>query len=240
MAEETRPQDLAVTLSQMAGLVLSEETVDAVLQLLVSLAVSGIPGVDAASVSVVRTGQFETSNATSEDVRGVDQQQYRSGKGPCVEAIRQGRRHNVAVAQEEERWPEFAAAAREAGYATTLSVPLRVRDRTIGALNLYTRSEAGYNEHEVEQAELFADHAAAVLANAIEITTAEKVNQQLQDALSTREVIGKAQGILMVRHTTTSEGAFDILRRASQRSNRKLREIAGEIVEREERQDRRV
>jgi GAF domain-containing protein len=238
--EDTRRPDISVTLSQMAGLVLSEETVDAVLQLLVSLAVSGIPGVDAASVSVVRTGQFETSNATSEEVRAVDEQQYRKGQGPCVETIRQGRRHNVAVAQEEQRWPDFAAAAREAGYARTLSVPLRARDRTIGALNLYARSESGFGEDEVEQAELFADHAAAVLANAIELTTAEKVNQQLQEALSTREVIGKAQGILMVRRGATSEGAFDMLRRASQRSNRKLREIAGEIVEREERQGRRV
>ncbi len=232
MAEATRADDLSGTLSRLAGLVLSEETVDAVLELLVGLAVSGIPGVDAASVSVLRTGQFETSNATSEAVRAVDAEQYRSREGPCIEAIRQGRRFHIAVAREEGRWPDFATAAMQAGYAAALSIPLRVRERTIGALNLYARSDDAFGQAEVGQAERFAAHAAAVLANAIELTTAAKLNEQLNEALRTREVIGQAQGILMLRHGVTTEEAFDMLRRASQRSNRKLRDVALDIVER--------
>jgi GAF domain-containing protein len=225
--------EVTASLAQLAGLVLSEKTVDAVLQLLVSLAASSIPHTDAASVSVVRTGRFETSNATSEEVRAVDERQYHRGQGPCVEAIRSGHRHNIVVAQEKERWPEFATAALEAGFTSTLSTPLQAQDRIIGALNLYSRSEDAFGESDAEQAERFAQHAAAVLANAIDLTTAGKMNQQLQEA------IGKAQGILMVRHHCTSEEAFDLLRQGSQRSNRKLREVAAEIVESEERQGRR-
>lgn len=231
--------EVTASLAQLAGLVLSEKTVDAVLQLLVSLAASSIPHTDAASVSVVRTGRFETSNATSEEVRAVDERQYHRGQGPCVEAIRSGRRHNIVIAQETERWPEFAAAALSAGFTATLSTPLRAQDRIIGALNLYSRSGDAFGESDAEQAERFAQHAAAVLANAIDLTTAGKMNQQLQEAMRSREVIGKAQGILMVRHHCTSEEAFDLLRQGSQRSNRKLREVAAEIVEGEERRARR-
>lgn len=226
--------EVTASLAQLAGLVLSEKTVDAVLELLVSLGASSIPHTDAASVSVVRTGHFETSNATSQEVRVVDERQYRRGQGPCVEAIRSGRRHNVVVARELGRWPDFAAAALAAGFKATLSTPLQAQDRILGALNLYSRSEDAFGETEAEQAGRFAQHAAAVLANAIDLTRAEKVNQQLQEALRSREVIAKAQGILMVRNRCTSEEAFDLLRHGSQRSNRKLRDVAAEIVEHEE------
>lgn len=239
MAEATGGSpDVTASLVQLAGLVLSEKTVDAVLDLLVSLAASSIPHTDAASVSVVRTGHFETSNATSAEVRVVDERQYRRGQGPCVEAIRSGRRHNVVLVREQDRWPDFVAAALAAGFRATLSTPLRAQDRVLGALNLYSRSEGGFGETDVVQAGRFAQHAGAVLANAIDLTTAGKVNQQLQEALRSREVIAKAQGILMVRQHCTSEEAFDLLRQGSQRSNRKLRDVAAEIVEREEGQAR--
>lgn len=111
------------------------------LQLLVTLASSSIPHTDDASVSLVRTDRFETVSATSDGVRAVDECQYRADEGPCVEAIHGDRRNNVALAEAEARWPEFVAVAREAGYAATLSIPLRLPDRTVGALNLYSRSE---------------------------------------------------------------------------------------------------
>ena len=235
MAEATGGSpEVTASLAQLAGLVLSEKTVDAVLELLVSLAASSIPHTDAASVSVVRTGHFETSNATSQEVRVVDERQYRRGQGPCVEAVRSGRHHNVVVAREEGRWPDFVAAALAAGFKATLSTPLRAHDRILGALNLYSRSEDAFGETDAEQAGRFAQHAAAVLGNTIDLTTAGKVNQQLQEALRSREVIAKAQGILMARQRCTSEEAFHLLRRCSQRTNRKLRDVAAEIVEREE------
>lgn len=240
MSEELPvPHELAHPLAALAHLVLREETVDATLQLVVSLAQSSMARIDGASVSLVRTDQFETSNATSDEVRAVDELQYRSGRGPCVDAILQSRRYNVVLTHERDTWPDFTAAALGAGYASMLSTPLQPRDRTLGALNLYSRRLDPFGDAEVEQAEVFVEHASAVLDNAIALTVAERTNEQLQEALATREVIGQAQGILVARQGCTIDEAFVLLREASQRSNRRLRDIARELVEREQPQGRR-
>lgn len=232
MDEERRsPEALDAALHQMAAVVLGEETVDAILQLLVSLAAAHIPGTVGASVSVVRTGGYETTNASSAEVRDIDERQYETGQGPCVAAMRDGVRYNVALGAERRRWPAFCAVAEGKGMASMLSTPLTVRDRTLGALNLYSRTERGFGAAEVAQAQTFADHAAVVLANAMAYTTAEMANRQLQEALATRSVIGQAQGLIMGARACTPEEAFDALREASQRSHRKLRDIAQEVVD---------
>ena len=231
--------ELLAAVTRMAGLVLSEENPEAVLALLVSLARSTVPHVDDASVSIVRTGGYETANATSENVREVDERQHRSGQGPCVEAMRRGACVNVRLVEEHDRWADFVPTALGAGFATVLSTPLQLGGRPIGALNLYSRREAAFGEAELEVAEAFAQHAAVVLGNAIELTVTEKLKGQLEEALASRDTIGKAQGILMVRHHFGAEEAFDMLRRASQHTNRKLREVARDVVDTQERQGRR-
>jgi AmiR/NasT family two-component response regulator len=82
----------------------------------------------------------------------------------------------------------------------------------------------------VAAAQALAERASVVLANAITFATSEATNRHLQLALENARLIGRAQGVLMAREGCGSEKAFDILRRASQRTNRKLREIAEEIV----------
>lgn len=232
MNEERRsPEDLDAALHQMAAVVLGEETVDAILDLLVSLAAAHIPGTAGASVSVMRTAGYETSNASSAEVHDIDVRQYETGQGPCVGAMRDGVRYNVALAAERRRWPDFCAVAEAGGMRSMLSTPLRVRDRTLGALNLYSRAEGTYGLAEVAQAQTFADHAAVVLSNAMAYTTAEKANGQLQEALVTRSVIGQAQGLIMAARGCPPEEAFDVLREISQRSHRKLREVAQDVVD---------
>ena len=232
MNEERRsPAALDAALHQMAAVVLGEETIDAILDLLVSLAADHIPGTAGASVSVVRTAGYETTSASSDEVRDIDVRQYETGQGPCVAAMRDGVRYHVALGAERQRWPEFCAIAEAKGMRWMLSTPLTVRDRTLGALNLYSRVEAGYGAAEVAQAQTFADHAAVVLANAMAYTTAEMANGQLQEALATRSVIGQAQGLIMAARGCTPEEAFDVLREISQRSHHKLRDVAQDVVD---------
>ena len=128
-------------LPELAGLLLSEETVSGMLDLIVNLAVSGVEGVAGASVSmVVRNGdQVETSNASSEMIRIVDEAQYQDSAGPCVEAIRTGQEVRVAIPV--PAWAAFSEGAAQAGVRTVWSLPLRVRQRTTGALNLYATSQ---------------------------------------------------------------------------------------------------
>lgn len=222
--------ELAAGLDAMSAVLLDEGTVDAVLELLVSLAQTSLDRVDAASVSLVRTDNLETATATSGRVRVLDRLQYDTEGGPCVQAIRDGLRHNVVLAEEVGNWPHFVGAAIMAGFGSVLSTPLAITGRTVGALNLYSRDDHIFADADVEAAGLFANRAAIVLANATAYASTEAANHHLQVALEHARIIGRAQGVLMVRENCGSDAAFDTLRRASQRTNRKLRDIAEEIA----------
>jgi GAF domain-containing protein len=129
-----------------------------------------------------------------------------------------------------DRWRIFAELAERAGMHSVWSLPLKVRDRTTGALNLYSAAAEGVEGSSAETSRLLAREASVVLANASALMTAEQANHQLLEALMTRDVIGQAKGILMAREGLSADEAFDVMRRASQRTNRKLRDMAAEIV----------
>jgi GAF domain-containing protein len=215
---------------ELAGLLLSEETVSGLLDVIVNLAVSGVEGVAGASVSmVVGDGvQLETSNASSAVIRDIDEAQYDGGGGPCVEAIRTGQ--EVSVAIPNTVWAAFSDGAAEAGVQSVWSLPLRVKERTTGALNLYSRVGETWEESAAGAARGLAHQAAVVLANAAAMMSTQLTNQHLQEALASRDLIGQAKGILMARESISADEAFDVLRRASQRSGRKLRDVATDVV----------
>lgn len=218
------------SVSDLGAILLSEETVRGLLDIVVDLASSSVPGVDDASVSLVvqDSKRLETANASSETVRDLDQTQYQEGRGPCVEAIRTG--SEVDTRLPSDRWPIFSESAVQAGVRTVHSVPLQVRDRTTGALNLYSTSVDALEGTPLESARLLARQASIVLANASVLMSAELANQHLQEALASRDVIGQAKGVLMARRGLNADQAFDVLRRRSQHEGRKLRDIAAEVL----------
>lgn len=219
---------LADFASQLAGLILSEESVSGLLEIIVGLATASIPGVSGSSISLLRDGpRFETSNASSAQVRHIDESQYSQREGPCVEAIRSGQ--EVKVALPVGAWPSFSQRALEAGIHSVLSLPLRVRDRTTGALNLYSREESLTNPA-MDAARALAQQAAVVMANAAALMSAELTNRHLREALESRDLIGQAKGILMARQGISADQAFDLLRHNSQQSGRKLKDLAAEIA----------
>ncbi len=222
--------ELANGLDAMSAILLDEDTVEAVLELLVSLAQTSLDRVEGASVSVKRPDSLQTATATSAEVRLLDQRQYDSGGGPCVQAISDGLRHNVVLADESANWPSFVAGATEAGFESVLSTPLGVAGRTVGSLNLYSREGRVFADGDVDAAQVFADRAAIVLANATAYANTAATNHHLQVALEHARIIGRAQGVIMARENCDSDAAFDTLRRASQRLNRKLSDIAEEIT----------
>lgn len=224
------PAELAGALSTMSTILLDDETVEAMLELIVSLARASMSRVDDASVSVLHGDALDTTSATSDGVRGIDGRQYETGEGPCVAAIRDGLTHNVCVAAEIVAWPNFAPAASAQGFGSVLSTPLVAHERRFGAINMYSHDDHTFPDGDVAAARVFADHAAVLLSNAMSFAASEETNRQLQTALETARTIGRAQGVLMARQNCCADDAFDMLRRASQRSNRKVREIAEEII----------
>ncbi len=223
--------DLSAVVRELAGVVLGADPLEAVLDLVVSLARETLPGAKDVSVTVGDGDVLTTQHATSEDAVVLDHVQYGNGDGPCVASVREGRPQNVDIEAMTTRWPEFAEAARDRGVARVLSVPLQARGATVGALNLYAANPDAFGPEEETRARLFAHHAAVVVANAAAYASAEARTAQLLEALESRDVIGQAKGIVMVRERCSPEEAFDVLRQVSQRTHRKLRDVAQEVAD---------
>ncbi|MDQ6909940.1 MAG: GAF and ANTAR domain-containing protein [Actinomycetota bacterium] len=215
----------------MARLVITDQSLDAVVQYLVGLAEAGVAGVDGVSVTLAATDLLETRHATTDDVTEADQAQYDSGQGPCLQAKSTAQVVNARIASSQRQWPAFAEKALAAGFTEVLSVPLLAAGGAFGALNLYSRQECGFDEQGTADAQLFASQAAVVLSNAAALAAAGVKHAQYEEALVTRDVIGQAKGILMVRQSCDADEAFNVLRRASQRANRKLRDVAQDLVD---------
>jgi GAF domain-containing protein len=126
--------------------------------------------------------------------------------------------------------PDDAQRAAEEGVRWTMSVPLLVRGEVAGSINLYSREVVPFSETDREVVEALTAHAGILASNLAAYSTGEDRNTQLVKALETREMVGQAMGILMERESCTREAAFDMLRRASQRENEKLRDVAQRII----------
>ncbi|MHA7192081.1 GAF and ANTAR domain-containing protein [Arthrobacter sp. MDT2-16] len=221
-------EGLAGQLGQLARDLHGHTGVEETLDEIVRTALRLLPRAESASISMVKARQQVESRAASGELpRVVDAIQTQTGQGPCLDAAYREQIVRVPDLSRELRWPRFAHRAWEAGARSMLSVQFflenRDRGRGLGALNLYG-AEVGVFEEECEQvAVLVATHAAIALADAKEITG-------LTDALVNRDLIGQAKGVLMERYKLSTHEAFVLLTAAATTTNRKLTDIAEELV----------
>ncbi|HEX2043209.1 MAG TPA: GAF and ANTAR domain-containing protein [Acidimicrobiales bacterium] len=214
----------------LGGALLDDDAVHELLQQLTVLARHTVLGAHSVSVTVAQGDRYRTSNCTGPEALAVDEAQYDQRGGPCLESMRVKRQLEISVGDGTDRWPRFDAAAREMGVAAVLSTPLlRNGGDAIGALNVYAAT-AGFADSDVRTTALIGEHATILVGCALALADSSQLNDQLRQAVATRETIGAAKGILMESQSCTRDQAFDILRRASQRENRKLRDIAEEFV----------
>jgi GAF domain-containing protein len=222
---------LARSLESLARILFAGQSSEATLGAVAHLAQRTIPGCESASVTVLEPGRPKTTVSTGEVAEVIDRHQYEGDAGPCLQAMRTDRVIRVDAYDEERRWPELAAAALAQGVHSSLSLPLVAVERPIGALNLYAPGRAVFVEAEAIGL-VFATQAAITLANATAYHRATELAGNLTLALEHRDTIGQAKGILIAQDGVSAEEAFDILRRASQRSNRKLHDLAADLVAR--------
>lgn len=215
---------LAELLSELAQSLEQQPDLQATLDAVVRAAIDTVPGATAASISEVqRRLDVKTLAATGELPRTVDHAQHDFSEGPCLDSLYDHRTVRLSDLDAEQRWPRFVVRARELGVGSMLAVQLYVDSENLGALNLFNRQANAFGDESEHVALLFASHASVALSR-------ERALGHLRAAVGTREVIGQAQGILMERFKITTERAFHMLMLASQNSNRKLRDIADELV----------
>ncbi|MGS0685835.1 GAF and ANTAR domain-containing protein [Nakamurella sp. GG22] len=178
---------------------------------------------DAASITLLGRNRSLTTVASSNDlVRAADSLQYELDEGPCLDAVWTDGLFVVPDLIADGRWPRWAPRAAELGVAGIMAVHL-FTDSALGALNLYSLQPRTYDHSDVEAARIIAAHASVVLAYS-------RTEQNLWQAIDSRNLIGQAQGILMERFGLSPDSAFAVLRRYSQHHNRKLAVLAEELV----------
>jgi GAF domain-containing protein len=185
-----------------------------------------------AGITMLVEGRPRTGVFTSAEAPEIDEAQYQSGDGPCLDAFRHRRVNRIDSTLDDTRWPAFCRLAAAHGIYSTLSVPLSARGESLGALNLYADAAGAFHKTHEETVPMFADQAAIALANAQVYWDARQLGENLTQALKSRETIDHAVGILMAAGGLSPQDGFQLLVRASQRENRKLREVAEDIVAR--------
>jgi GAF domain-containing protein len=199
------------------------------------LAVEAVPPAVFAGITMLVDGRVTTQTFTDPTCPEIDQAQYESGHGPCLEAFTNGSSVIVDSLATDDRYPEFAASAMAHGVRSTLSLPMLSGESSVGALNFYADSDAAFGETEAEVGRLFAAQATVVLVNAQAYWGARLRSEHLEQALVGREVIDLAKGIIMNAIGCGPDEAFDTLVKQSQQENRKLRDVAADIVARAQR-----
>lgn len=218
----------AQQMAAMARDLLAQESVDATLNRITGSATELVEGCDAAGILVLRGNEVQTLAPTHEVVTDSDRLQERLGEGPCFDAARTKEGERVFripdFTREQPRWPSFAPQAQQLGVGSMMGFLLYTEDEELGALNIYSRKPGAFTEVSELAGWLLASHAAVAFSSA-------RTHAQMERAVATRHMIGEAMGILMGSHRLTEEEAFDTLRRYSQESNIKLREVARRICE---------
>lgn len=232
-----QPDPTIEAIEAIAGLLVTEATMDETLFRLLEVARDVVPAADAAGITLVdEHGEPSTPYYSDEISPHVDQAQYVCGRGPCLDAWRERRIVRVdRMADQTDRYPEFAVTATRAGIDSTLSLPLAAGAEGLGALNLYAFATAAFGEEDEVAATRVAGPLGAAVANAAAYWGAQHLADQLRGAMESRAVIEQAKGIVMGSMGCDADAAFDVLRTQSQAENRKLREIAAELVERQPR-----
>lgn len=210
---------------------LSDEDLEATLEHVAALATAALPTCAFADVTLLRDGRPVTKGATDPRAMALDAVQYETAAGPCLDAWQHHRPVHVDSTRTDRRWPKFAAAAFEAGVHSVLALPLAVRGTVIGALNLYSLREHAWSEDDVEIGALFARQAAIALENARTHQAAVDLARQLAEALESRATIEQAKGVVMAQERCSPDEAFERLVTRSQQENRKLRQVAQEVVD---------
>ncbi|MEU5265241.1 ANTAR domain-containing protein [Amycolatopsis sp. NPDC021455] len=230
----TGERRLGEQLADLTRLLLGATSVTQALQHVVAAATVVVPHARLVSITLRDPGgHFFTPVETPDVAADLDNVQYRTGSGPCLDAARPD---GPAYALDQDlattsAWPQFAAVATAHGLGAVLStalLPSRPAGLS-GALNIYAH-RGGITETDRHRALLLATHASLALAHTHGVETAELERTHLRRAITSRDVIGQAKGILMARQGLDAEAAFALLRRTSQDLNVKLADIAGALV----------
>jgi GAF domain-containing protein len=225
------PDDLAAALGELANLMIDTTSLADLLDDACRLATTVLSPPASCGITLNQGPMAHTVASSDQRASLMDEVQYQEGEGPCLETMRTGNITLVSDLATEERWSSYTSHVLGYGVRSSLSLPLIVNGHARGALNVYATTPGAFGTDQQQRAEIFATQASAALTIVVRQAEQTQLTAQLREALASRAVIDQAIGILMAREHTGRDGAFASRRNTSQRQNRKLRDVAHEIIQ---------
>jgi GAF domain-containing protein len=207
-----------------------DQTLETTLHRVAELSMTALPQVTHVGITLMVDGRPGTAIFTHPEVPEIDQAQYRTGEGPCLDAFRDGLPYIIESTLDAGKWQAFRDSAERHGVFSSMSLPLIAHAGPIGALNMYAETERAFGPADVEVGNAFASQAAFVLANAQAYWDARVLSENMAQAMLSRAQIEQAKGIIIATSGCSADEAMDLLVTQSQHQNVKVRDLAREIV----------
>ncbi|KUL69596.1 MULTISPECIES: GAF and ANTAR domain-containing protein [unclassified Streptomyces] len=225
-------QLLAKTFVELADNLVADFDLIDFLRLLTDRCV-GMLDVSAAGVLLAdRDGKLRVMAASDEQVRLLELFQLQNDEGPCLECFRTGAPVIVSdLGTVTARWPRFAVAAQRSGFGAVQTLPMRLRDEVVGALNLFRTTPGPFDPAAAPVAQALADVATISLLQQRTAQRSTVLNEQLQTALNSRVLIEQAKGKLAERQGIDMEQAFTALRGYARSHNRRLADVSRALID---------
>lgn len=228
----SREQRLAETLVNLADTLVRDFDVFDLFYLLVESVPDLIDVQEAGLLLVNGRGDLQVMAVTSERVKTIESVQIRTSNGPCFDAFESGDIvvSSLTTPMAMDRWPRFVEAALDAGFGSIVSIPMRLRDRVLGALNLFRVRQDHLAHEEIVAAKALADMASIAILQDRAAHDSDVLVGQLQEALDSRVVIEQAKGVIAQRMGVSMEEAFAWLRSYARNHNVLLRNAADDVI----------
>ncbi|MBY4206946.1 ANTAR domain-containing protein [Rhodococcus fascians] len=219
-------------LRRIKSKILTGVDIDVVLQAVCSEVAAVVPDADLVGITMLdESGRPRTVASTDSVVHDIDSDQYRTGQGPCLEAMRSGHMVRAQAREAATRWPLFAAAVADLGVHSYLAAPLTPDEHRHGSLNIYSSSTDGFDHLDEVSVALFATSIETAVAISERTRSAEEELTGLRTAMRTRADIDQAKGIIMAMRGISADEAFALLSEQSQNRNIKVSDIAAAMID---------
>ena len=238
MATELPLDELSLVFARVNGMLLSEETVEHAVELLAQAAKNTVPCAIGAGVSLISNmGRKESAGSTDRVVREADDRQYTIGEGPCLSAGASRMVVNVDEVQSDPRWPKWSSAVGRLPIRSVLSTPLQHQQSVVGAMKVYSATDHAFTSETERLLTMFAGPAAALLAHVQTKDLPMKLSESISNAMSQRDMINIAKGVLMAQHGFDKDAATARLIQVARAERVTMGETARRIMAASQRQD---
>jgi len=206
-----------------------------VLDLLQTLVETCATALDVSQVGLLLSdgsGELELVASTSESSALVETIAIGAAEGPCIDAFTASRVVSVPDLGDGAEWPAFRASAAQQGFGSVVCIPLKLRDTTIGTLNLFGEETGVLNDRDMKAAQALAHVATIGILQERALRKSDEIRSQLEFALNSRVVIEQAKGVLAHTHQISTEAAFDAIRAYARKTRQPLALVARGLVDR--------